>query len=111
ANEERAAEVLVKQQGVLADPPQPRAPGKVALQKRGGIDDRTSSASWNLFLRPFKQFIEASPEDLVIVIAASGITSDKGRRAGDESPRSLTLRVGRLARSPDSESQATGGRV
>src|SRR5260370_36411475 len=52
AEEEIAAESLVQQHRVLADPAEPRAPGEVALQQRGRVHDAAALAAGTLRLQP-----------------------------------------------------------
>ena len=95
AEEEIAAQPLVQQHGVLAEPAQARPAGEIALQQRSRVHDAAAEAARRLLLQPVEQTIEAIAQDIVI-IHPTGVTSDStdwraGLRERPECfPRALT---------------------
>src|SRR5712664_861959 len=75
AEEEVAAEPLVQQHGVLAEPAESRPSGEIAFQEGGCIDDATARAAGNLVLDPGEELVQARTQD-VMVIGPLGIASD-----------------------------------
>src|SRR5205823_2007142 len=64
---EIAAQSLVEQHGVLAEPPQAGAAGKIALQERGGIHDSATPAAGDECLHPGEQLVQTTAQDIMIV--------------------------------------------
>ena len=75
AQEEVAAQAFVDQHGVLAEPAQAGAAGKIALQQRGRVHDGPAPAAGLLTLGPSQQPFQPFAEDIVVV-GTLGIAGD-----------------------------------
>ena len=75
AEEEIAAQLLVDQHRVLAEPAQAGPAGEVALQQRGRVHDASALRARDLGLHPGQQFVQLGAKH-VVIIPAAGVAGD-----------------------------------
>src|SRR5207237_2004457 len=91
AEKKEAAEPLVQQHGVFAEPAKAGAPGEVALQQRRRIDDGTAVASRHFFLHPVAELPE-TPAQYAVIVGALGVARDLARVVRSLRERQLVSR-------------------
>ena len=77
AEEEIAAQALVEQHGVLAEPAQAGSAGEIAFQQRGRVDHAAAATAGRLAAQPGQQAIQPLAENIVVVPAAR-VTARRG---------------------------------